>query len=285
MKVIRNPKLFQQEMERLRKRGRSIGFVPTMGALHQGHLSLVERSKKENDVTAVSIFVNPLQFGPKEDLKKYPRPITRDKSLLKKEGADYLFLPAAESMYGKDYDTVIEIGTLAKKSSLTDTLCGKSRPGHFRGVATVVAKLFLLAKPNRAYFGSKDYQQSTVIKKLVMDLNFDIAIRVLPTVREKDGLAMSSRNQYLNESDRKRATALSQTLFWIKSQIKNGERNLSRVKKMAYEKLSARVDRIDYLELADGTDLHPVTQYQKNMVALTACIVGKTRLIDNVTIS
>lgn len=271
-------------MERLRRRGRRLGFVPTMGALHEGHLSLVRAAARENDVVVVSIFVNPAQFGPREDFKKYPRTFARDRRMLKKAGVNYLFFPSAQAIYPEGFSTFVEIKPAAKQSGLFDLLCGKSRPGHFRGVATVVTKLFHLAKPHRAYFGAKDYQQAMVIRRLIQDLDLDIALRLMPTVREKDGLAMSSRNRYLRPADRIRARALFRALFQLRRQIRSGRRNLRELRLEALAELRRYVDRIDYFEIADPETLLPLRKFQRRMVVLTACFVGKTRLIDNVII-
>jgi pantoate--beta-alanine ligase len=291
VKEIRNAGLFQKTMARLRRQGKTVGLVPTMGALHEGHLSLVKAAGRENDVVVVSIFVNPFQFGPSEDLKKYPRPLARDRRLLEAVGADYLFRPEPEQMYPQDFSSYIETGVAdslrgAKSplAGLTGVLCGRSRPGHFRGVATVVTKLFNLAKPHRAYFGAKDYQQSVIVRRLIRDLNFDIELRVLPTVREEDGLAMSSRNRYLSAADRLRAVVIPQTLLWVHRQLSSGERNVNRIKKMAKAKLRSKVTAIDYFEIVDPETLQPLEKIQLHMQVVTACFIGKTRLIDNVRI-
>lgn len=277
MKVIKSAAQFQKEMERLRKQGKTIGFVPTMGALHEGHLSLVRAAKKENKIAAVSIFVNPAQFGPKEDLKKYPRPLSRDKALLKKVHTDYLFLPGVTDIYPENFSTFVEPGP-----ALTSGLCGKFRPGHFRGVATVVAKLFNIAKPHRAYFGLKDYQQAAVIIRMVKDLNMDLEIRPMPTVREKDGLAMSSRNQYLSPEERKRALGISKTLFHIRAKVMSGNRDLADLKKEGLSRMRAFADSVDYLEIVDAETLESLKKPARRMACLAAVRVGKTRLIDNV---
>ena len=280
MKLIRDPKKFQAEMERLRKKGRAIGFVPTMGALHEGHLSLVRAARRENDVVAVSIFVNPLQFGPKEDLKKYPRTLKEDRRLLEEAKADYLFPPSPAAMYPEGFKTVIDAGG----ESLSKVLCGKFRPGHFRGVCTVAAKLFNLAKPDRVYFGAKDYQQAAILRRMILDLNTGIEFRLMPTVREKDGLAMSSRNRYLSPEERRRALGLSRILFWMRSQIKGGERDILRLKRAGLARLKTAVDRVDYLEIVDPETLESLRKFQPRMVIAAACFAGKTRLIDNVII-
>ena len=280
MKIISNPAAFQKEMENLRLKGKTIGFVPTMGALHEGHLSLVKQAKKENDIAAVSIFVNPTQFGPKEDLKKYPRPIAEDKRLLKSVKTDYLFMPLAEEMYAGNFSTAVE-----PDPRLISGLCGKFRPGHFRGVATVVAKLFNLIKPHRAYFGLKDYQQTRVISQMILDLNMDVRLRLMPTVREKDGLAMSSRNRYLSSADRRKALIVSQVLFQIKDKIQSGAKNLVKLRSESLKRLRKYADSVDYLEIVDSRNLQSVKKIQPEMTALTAVRIGNTRLIDNVIIN
>jgi len=271
-----------------RARKKSIGFVPTMGALHEGHLSLVRTARRENDVVVASIFVNPTQFGPKEDFESYPRTLATDRRLLKKAGVDYLFVPAAQAMYPEGFSTTVDVGaTVAHlrgvpRLDLASVLCGKFRPGHFRGVAMVVAKLFGITKPDKAYFGAKDYQQAAVIKQLVRDLNMGIEIKVLPTVREKDGIAMSSRNRRLKGRERLRARAISETLFWLRREIRKGRRDLTKLRAEALARLRPKVDRIDYFEIVDPETLESLSAMKSKMVALTACFVGKTRLIDNV---
>lgn len=279
MKTFKNPKLLQREIERLRKKGKIVGFVPTMGALHEGHLSLVRKARRECDVVVVSIFVNALQFGPKEDFKKYPRPVTRDKHLLLHESVDYLLMPTQAQMYPEGYLSKV----ICPDESLTDTLCGKFRPGHFDGVTTIVAKLFNIVAPHRAYFGLKDYQQAVVIQRMIEDLNFPIILRLLPIVREKDGLAMSSRNQYLSSKERMRALEISKTLKAVASWLRRGK-SIPQALKQARARLQGVVDRVDYLELRDPKRLQPVKKKQPKMILLTACHVGKTRLIDNVII-
>lgn len=265
-------------MERLRLQGKSIGFAPTMGALHEGHLSLFRRSREENDITVASIFVNPMQFGPKEDFKKYPRPMLQDCRLLEKEKVNYLFCPGPADMYSPEFHTSVEVNTL------TEGLCGKSRPGHFKGVTTVVAKLFQIVKPHRVYFGSKDYQQAMVIQRMIHDLNFDIDFCLCPTVRESDGLAMSSRNRYLSAEERARAVVISRTLFAFQDAVLAGEKNVGKLKQQALAKLKKISDKIDYLEAVDARSLQPLDRVRLPMTVLAACFVGKTRLIDNVII-
>lgn len=265
-------------MERLRLKGLKLGFVPTMGALHEGHLSLVKRASQENTIVVVSIFVNPLQFGPKEDFKKYPRPAAADSRLLEEAKVDYLFCPRALDFYPENFSTSVEV------SALAEGLCGKFRPGHFKGVTTVVAKLFNLVKPHRVYFGAKDYQQAAIIRKMIQDLNMDIEFRLCDTVREKDGLAMSSRNRYLTAEERKQAIAISKTLFAVRDQIRKGNKNLAALKKQALQDLRKSVDKVQYFEIVDPETLKPLQKAQFKMLAATACFVGKTRLIDNVII-
>ena len=294
MRIIRSPKILQREMERLRRLGKGIGFVPTMGALHEGHLSLVRAARRESNLVVVSIFVNPAQFGPKEDFRKYPRTFANDCRLLRKEKVSYLFYPSVQAVYPK-FPLTPSLSPLGRgkgeggvyvevDSALSNVLCGRFRPGHFRGVATVVAKLFNLVRPRRAYFGAKDYQQSIVIRRIVSDLNWDIQIRVLPTVREPGGLAMSSRNRYLSSDERRRARAISGTLFWLRNAILYARRELPSLKREARRSLVAQVDQIQYLEIVDPETLQSLKKGQPQMVAATACFVGKTRLIDNVII-
>ena len=278
MKIIRNPRLFQKEMEKLRRLGRSIGFVPTMGALHEGHLSLVRMAGKENKVVVVSIFVNLLQFGPKEDFRRYPRNLKKDSALLAKTKVDYVFAPSPTSLYPANSQTYVEVGELARG------LCGKFRPGHFRGVATVVAKLFNLTQPHRAYFGAKDYQQAMVIKQMVRDLNFNIDVRVLPIVRDRDGLALSSRNAYLSADERMKALSIPHSLAWAKKEIRQGTRDLNKIRVGILRRLRQNLDRVDYVEWVQPEDLKPVKTVKTRLLFAVAGWVGKTRLIDNVII-
>lgn len=265
-------------MTQLRQRGYTIGFVPTMGALHEGHLSLIRRARKENRVVAVSIFVNPLQFGPHEDFTHYPRNLMCDRSLLAKEKVDYLFIPHPSGLYPKGFQTLVEVPSLARP------LCGRFRPGHFRGVATVVAKLFNLAKPHRAYFGSKDYQQAVIVQRLAWDLNFDVKIRILPAVRDSDGLALSSRNTYLSPVQRKRALAIPRSLTWAKVEIQRGNRDIQYLRRGILFRLRSHLDRIDYVEFLEPKTLQAVRSIQSPLLIAIAGWVGKTRLIDNAII-
>lgn len=277
MKVIERPEEIQKEMIEIKKRGKSIGFVPTMGALHEGHLSLVRRSKKDNDVTVVSIFVNPTQFSPNEDYDKYPRQFDRDKELLEKEKVDYIFYPKVDDMYLDGYETYIIL------EKLPNHLCGLSRPGHFRGVATVVAKLFNIVQPDVAYFGQKDYQQAQIIKKMVRDLNFPIEIIVMPIVREKDGLAMSSRNTYLSPEERKNAVVLYRSLQVAKELILSGERNVNKVKEEMRKVIESVPSKIDYVEVVDPLTLENLDKIPSKgeVVVAVAVFIGNARLIDN----
>lgn len=284
MEIIRNVKQLQRILQARRTSGKRVGFVPTMGALHEGHLSLVRASNRENDVTVVSIFVNPTQFGPNEDFKKYPRVLRRDQRLLAKAKTDYLFYPSVKTMYPEGLAKPLKIKG-AKWPRLAKGLCGKFRPGHFQGVVTVVAKLFDAVGPCRLYLGAKDYQQTAVIRRMVSDLDMDVRVRVMPTVREKDGLAMSSRNRYLSPDERCRALAISRVLFGLKRDLSQKKGNLTSLKAGALRKLKKNVDRVQYFEVVDPVTLRSLKRPQKKMIALAACFVGKTRLIDNVTIS
>lgn len=278
MKIIRGPRQFQREMKRLRALGRTIGLVPTMGALHDGHLSLVRRARRENRIVAVSIFVNPLQFGLREDLRRYPRPVRRDRSMLMKEKVDYLFMPSERALYPSGHQTFVEVPELSRG------LCGKFRPGHFRGVATVVTKLFNLARPHRAYFGLKDYQQAVIIKRLARDLDFDLEVRFLPIVRDREGLALSSRNAHLSFRERDRARSIPRSLVWARSEIKKGNRSLTAIRSGILRGLRPNLDRIDYVEFVQPDTLQPVRSIKGRLVIALAGWVGKTRLIDNVII-
>ncbi len=276
MKVIEKPEKMQEEMEKLRCQGKSIGFVPTMGYLHEGHLSLIRRCRKENDICVVSIFVNPTQFGPGEDYNRYPRDFGRDSALLEKEGVDYLFYPQVQDMYPEGYRTYVEV------EELSSVLCGAYRPGHFRGVCTVVSKLFNIVMPHRAYFGQKDYQQYVIIKRMVRDLNFPIEIVMMPIVREADGLAMSSRNTYLNPEERKQAVALYKGLSAAKEAFERGERDAEKLRKIIEEEIKKYpLVKVQYIEVVDPETLKPLKKIEDRAVALVAAFVGKARLIDN----
>lgn len=277
MMIIQDIEGMQKISKRSRCSKKRIGFVPTMGALHAGHLSLIRRARRENDLCVVSIFVNPLQFGPKEDFKKYPRPIRRDVLLCRREGVDIIFTPQAKKMYPADCKTSVGV------RDLSSSLCGSQRPGHFKGVTTVVAKLFNIVAADTAYFGQKDAQQALIIKRMVEDLNIPVKIRVMPTVREKDGLAVSSRNSYLSVQDRLDAAVLYQSLRSAKKAVRSGERDsfkiIRQIKKMILKKRSAR---IDYVSLVDSRTLEAVKVVSGDTMAALAVWIGKTRLIDNV---
>jgi len=262
-----------------RRRGETIGLVPTMGYLHEGHLSLVRASRRENDVSVVSLFVNPIQFGPGEDLERYPRDEARDLELLEKEGVDYLFAPAAQALYAPDHSTFVD------ETALSLPLCGASRPGHFRGVCTVVLKLFHIIGPDRAYFGMKDYQQLQVIRRMVRDLDVPVKIRPCPLVREPDGLALSSRNAYLSPEERRSALGLSAALRTVAEAYEGGERSTPALVALAQEKLAQdrRLD-VDYLEIRGAESLEPLDVIDRPAVVALAARVGKTRLIDNIVI-
>jgi len=276
MIIFENILDMQNFAESSRKKGKRIGLVPTMGYLHEGHLSLIRNMRKNCDVLVVSIFVNPAQFGISEDLNKYPRDFERDQELCRKEDVDVVFYPEASTMYPEDYDTYITV------EKLSTIMCGISRPTHFRGVTTVVAKLFNIIKPQIAIFGEKDYQQAVIIKKMVRDLNFNLVIETVPIIRESDGLALSSRNKYLNEADRKNALVLYQSLQHAKNLFQKGERN-TLVLKQEMEKMIQQIPnaRIDYIEIVTPGTLNSLDQIQEKAIAALAVFIGKTRLIDN----
>lgn len=264
--------------ERLRSQGR-VGFVPTMGALHEGHQELVKKAKLLADFVVVSIFVNPIQFGPKEDFRRYPRNFKQDRRLLTKLGVDVIFYPDVKQMYPNDFSTYVEV------EGLTRHLCGRSRPGHFRGVATVVAKLFHIVKPHIAVFGQKDAQQAQVIKRMVQDLNFDIRIVVVPTVREPDGLAISSRNTYLTPAQRRQAPVLYQSLQMAARLIRSGVTDAGKVRQAMRQLISRQPDaRIDYVEIVDWESLEPVRKIEGKVLIALAVYFGRARLIDNIIV-
>jgi len=279
MKIVETISRMSTLVKIAKKEGKTIGFVPTMGYLHEGHLSLARAAKKHTDVVVMSIFVNPLQFGPNEDLSKYPRDFKRDEEMARLAGVDILFYPSEKEMYPEGYSTYVEV------KGLSETLCGLSRPGHFKGVATIVAKLFGIVRPDIAYFGQKDAQQVAVIRKMASDLNMAIEIMAMPIVREKDGLAMSSRNSYLSESERKDASVLHQSLFKAESMIRSGEKDSKKlirtVESMIRQKPSARIDYIAVVNEKDFKDMDTITG--NSLVAL-AVFIGKTRLIDNIIV-
>jgi len=249
-----------------------------MGALHEGHLSLVRRARQECDRVVVSIFINPLQFGPREDLARYPRDLKKDKISLRKEGVDLLFLPSRKTMYPDQFQTSITVRTLSKP------LCGVFRPGHFEGVATVCAKLFHLVSPDVVYVGQKDFQQTRVIAQMIKDLYLNIQLRVLPTVREKDGLALSSRNQYLSIEEREKAIRLYRTLSLGKNMIREGERRSSKIRAKMRSHLREKGLQVEYLSVVHPETLQSVSRIRLPVVLAVAARIGKTRLIDNLLV-
>jgi len=275
MKTVKTIAALKNELRKIKNR--NIGFVPTMGYLHEGHLSLVDQSVKENDITIVSIFINPTQFSPGEDLDRYPRDIKSDTKVLKQKGVDLLFFPENKTMYGDDFSTFVEVERLGR------VLCGKSRPTHFRGVTTVVLKLFNLIQPSSAYFGQKDAQQAIIIKKMVRDLNLDLKIRIMPIVRDKDGLALSSRNRYLSVNDHQAALFLPKALGKAREIIKKGRENSSYIKNVIKTDLTKNPSiKIDYVEIVSLTKLNNLEKIEpKDTLVAAAIKVGKTRLIDN----
>jgi pantoate--beta-alanine ligase len=260
--------------------GKTLGFVPTMGALHEGHFSLVRAAKARCDVTAVSIFVNPLQFGPAEDLSKYPRPLERDAELLEKLGVELLFIPTVEEMYPAGAKTHVLV------DELSDKLDGASRPGHFRGVATVVTKLFEIVRPDCAFFGQKDAAQVAVLRKLVNDLDMDVEMVVCPIVREEDGLAMSSRNIYLTLEQRQQALVLHRALMRLQTAAEQGERDAARLSEIARQVIAEEPGaRLDYFAIVDPDTLDPVADVSRGALLAVAAYFGTTRLIDNLLIT
>jgi pantoate--beta-alanine ligase len=269
-----------KEQARLaRAESRIVGLVPTMGALHRGHLALIERAKRECSPVIASIFVNPKQFGPKEDFSKYPRTFESDKEKLEQAGVDSLFAPESLEIYARGFSTYVSV------EGLSERLEGRSRPGHFRGVATVVMKLLQIVQPNFAYFGRKDAQQSRIIMQMSRDLNLDSEIVVCPIVREPDGLAMSSRNAYLNPEERKAATVLSRALDAAKSELAAGVRDVLQLQTTLRRKLdSEQLATVDYAEIVDAETFEPVVRVSKSSYIVLAVFIGKTRLIDNLYI-
>jgi pantoate--beta-alanine ligase len=254
----------------------SVGFVPTMGFLHEGHLALVKRAKADNSIVMVSIYVNPAQFGPREDLGAYPRDLNRDLELLRKEGTDIVFVPSDDEMYPREFSSWVDV------EKVTERLEGASRPGHFRGVATVVAKLFNIVQPTRAYFGQKDAQQVVVINRMVADLNMNLEVVIVPTVRESDGLAMSSRNVYLSREERQAATVLFRALMLARQLRRDGEKGAEKIRrKMTALIRKEPLAQIDYVSIADAGTLEESNLIDRPAVASLAVRIGKTRLIDN----
>lgn len=275
--LVTEIKEVKEQIREWRKQELKIGFVPTMGALHEGHESLIKRAVKENDKVVVSVFVNPTQFGPNEDYDSYPRNIEKDLEVCRNAGADMIFHPAAEELYFENKSTFIQV------EGLTNVLCGAKRPGHFDGVCLVVSKLFHIVTPDRAYFGQKDAQQVAVLKRMVRDLNMDVEIIPCPIVRESDGLAKSSRNLYLSETERKAALILSKSLEGAKEQLRQGERDADKLKKMIIATIQKEpLAKIDYVEIVDAEELTSIQGViTRNVLVPIAVHIGKTRLIDN----
>lgn len=280
MIVVNSVKTLRRLIQTHRDMGHRIGFVPTMGNLHAGHLSLVETAKKHADIVVVSIFVNPTQFGPNEDFDAYPRTFERDQALLEQEGADIVFAPEVAEVY-PNWPNLTKV----QVAELGNNHCGASRPGHFDGVTTVVSKLFNMVRPDCAVFGQKDFQQLAIIRRMTSDLNFDIEIIGAPIVREVNGLAMSSRNGYLSNEQKEHASFIYQTLNWLKQQIDNGERDYRALENAAAQRLAEQDFKPDYVNIARQDNLELAENEDRELVILIAAFMGKVRLIDNVTLS
>ena len=279
METIRIPLQQQKQSEKYRGQGKTIGFVPTMGYLHQGHTSLMKKARQETEIVVVSIFVNPTQFAPGEDYEKYPRDLERDLDICRSEGVDIVFLPERKDMYYPTSATYVE------EKNLSKILEGKSRPTHFRGVTTVVCKLFNIVKPHIAYFGAKDWQQAIIVTRMVEDLDIDTEIKILPTVREADGLAVSSRNSYFNEKERKAATILYRSLQEAREMIEAGERDAQKVEKRVKQTLEGeKLATLDYIAICDPYTLEPLSTVKDEAILLLAAYIGKVRLIDNLKV-
>ncbi|MGI6730808.1 MAG: pantoate--beta-alanine ligase [Anaerovoracaceae bacterium] len=279
MKIVNAISEVRENIKAWRKEGLTVGFVATMGSLHDGHKSLIDRASKENDRVVVSIFINPLQFGKNEDFDRYPKDIEQDSIICDSAGADLIFNPDVNEMYGENFVTLVDM------TGLTETLCGKSRPGHFRGVCTVVTKLFNIVTPDRAYFGQKDAQQAAIVRKMAQDLNMDIEVITCPTVREADGLAKSSRNAYLNNVERKVATVLYGALEAAEHKFQNGSRKSKEIIAAIEEKLGTeKMVEMDYAEVVDLHTLKPISTVKSPALIAVAIYIGKTRLIDNIII-
>lgn len=277
MKIIKKIEVIKEEISLLKNQKEVIGLVPTMGYFHEGHLSLIDIARKHTDIVVVSIFVNPTQFAPEEDFDRYPRDIVRDEKLAKEHGTDIIFYPEISEMYPQPFYTYVTTEKLSK------VLCGRTRKTHFRGVTTVVAKLFNIVQPDIAFFGQKDAQQSVIIKRMVKDLNFPIDVIVGPTIREKDGLARSSRNIYLSPEERSQASIIYKALTKAKKEVEKGNRNAEEISKLAYQIInSAPLAQIEYVEIIDDTNLKPVKIIKAGTFLAIAVFFGKTRLIDNI---
>lgn len=279
MKLIKTISEMRAALLPLKKAGKTVGLVPTMGALHEGHMSLVEASAKENDITVVSVFLNPIQFGKNEDLDSYPRRLEKDAELVEAHGGTFVFAPSVSEMY-PDGDPL----TLVRDESLEHLYCGAYRPGHFRGVLTVVSKLFNISGADRAYFGKKDYQQAFLIRRMVKDLNFSVEIRLMPIVREDSGLARSSRNEYMNQGERNAAVAISKALLAAKASYDSGERSVNTLRSKIQESIAHAGGVVQYVEIASRETLqaNSLGTIQEPSVILIAAFFGTTRLIDNI---
>lgn len=276
MRIVKTIDEIRAQVKKWRAEGLTVGLVPTMGYLHEGHASLIDTSHRDNDRTVVSDFVNPMQFGPSEDLESYPRDIDRDAKLAEEHGADIIFNPESEEMYHEGFSSFVDM------TVLTQELCGLSRPVHFRGVCTVVSKLFNIVKPDRAYFGKKDAQQLAVIRHMADDLNMDIEIIGCPIIRENDGLAKSSRNTYLNEAERKAALVLSKSVFLGMELVKNGEKSCQVITGKMRELIESEpLAKIDYVKIVDCKTMQQITDIDRPALCAIAVFIGKTRLIDN----
>jgi len=277
MEIIQSPTEMQRRSEDSRRQGKSIGLVPTMGALHEGHLTLIRRCRAGHDLVIMSLYVNPTQFNSKADLDRYPRDLDADARMARAAGVDIIFAPTVEGIYPEGYVTTVNV------DRLTEGWEGAFRPGHFRGVATVCTKLFTICRPHKAYFGQKDYQQSLVVRRLVADLNLGLEIVVVPTVRESDGLAMSSRNVLLSPEERQQATVLSRALLHAQAAVRAGERDAKRLGGSIEEEIrSAPLAILDYIGVCDPETLEPLEQIMGKAVAVVSARFGTTRLIDNV---
>ncbi len=276
MLTVKTIKEVRDIVKAWRKEGLTVGLVPTMGFLHEGHHSLIAKSVEENDRTVVSVFVNPIQFGPTEDLEVYPRDLERDKTLVESTGGDLIFNPEPSEMYPEHFTTFVDT------TETTELLCGARREGHFRGVCTVVSKLFNIVCPDKAYFGQKDAQQLATVRRFTRDLNFDIEIIACPIVRETDGLAKSSRNTYLNKEERQAALILSKSLQLGKEAISNGERDVQTVINIIRDNLLTEpLARVDYVDIVDLENVQPIEKIEGEILVAIAVYIGKTRLIDN----
>ncbi|BDG36528.1 pantoate--beta-alanine ligase [Parageobacillus sp. VR-IP] len=277
MMVITKIKDMQTAMQQYRREGKTIGFVPTMGYLHEGHVALIKKAREENDIVALSVFVNPLQFGPNEDFERYPRDLERDQRIAKEHGVDVFFSPDVKEMYPHPLSVQVVV------KERVDVLCGKSRPGHFDGVATVLTKLFHIVMPDRAYFGLKDAQQVAVVDGLIRDFHFPIQLVAVPTVREEDGLAKSSRNVYLSPEERKEAPALYKALLQAKAAVENGERNAEAVCALVKQYIQTHTHgEIDYAEIYSYPDLKPLETLAGKVIIAVAVRFANARLIDNI---